>query len=183
MGRNINGQMEGSMGNRSSGPHSVVRSRVSIAGLALGALAASAVFATGAAGVAGAASPHATAARTLNLNDTGTLTESNHHGVILKEQGSAKGTLAGTIYLQLDVTSTRTVTAEVQVYPKGGSLKGDAKASYSNQGSFASFSGTLSITGGSGTYSKAKGSGLSFTGTIKRSNDAVTVHVSGKLSY
>jgi hypothetical protein len=51
------------------------------------------------------------------------------------------------------------------------------------QGSTATFAGTLAITKGTGTYSKAKASALSFTGTIKRSNDAVTVHVSGKLSY
>jgi hypothetical protein len=40
----------------------------------------------------------------------------------------------------------------------------------------------MSITRGSGRYSHAHGSGLSFTGTIQRSNDAVTVHVNGKMS-
>lgn len=180
MGRDINGQMEGSMGNGSSRLRSSARLRASAAGLALGALAVSAAFGVGA---AGAASPHAKAARTLNLNETATLSESNHHGVVLKEEGNAKGTLTGKIFLQLNVTSTRSVTAQVQVYPKGGSLSGTAKANYTNQGSVASFSGTLSITKGTGTYSKAKGSGLSFSGTIKRSNDAVTVRVTGKMSY
>jgi hypothetical protein len=180
MVRSIKGQTEGYTGNGSSRLRSVARRQVSIAGLALAGLAAAAACGTGA---ATAAAPTATAARTITLNDTATLKESNHHGVVLKEQGSAKGTLPGTIYLQLDVTSTRSVTSEVQVYAKGGSISGIAKASYSNQGSFASFSGTLSITKGTGTYSKAKGSGISFSGTIKRSNDSVTVHVNGKMSY
>jgi hypothetical protein len=102
---------------------------------------------------------------------------------VLKETGTAKGSLGGPLYLQLDVTSTRSVTAQVQVYPKGGSISGSAKASYSVAGSTATFSGTLAITKGGGTYSKAKASALSFSGTIQRSNDAVTVHVSGKMSY
>jgi hypothetical protein len=147
---------------------------------AAGALAAAAVLA---AGTAGAAGPPAHAAATLNLKESGTLHLSNKHGVELKEQGNAKGTLSGPIYLQLRVNSTRSVTAQVQVYPSGGSLSGGASASYHVSGGFASFSGRLNINKGSGRYSKANGKGLSFSGTIKRSNDEVSVHVSGRLSY
>lgn len=169
------------MGNQSLRPRMPARSRISTAALALGAVATAVTFGAGA---AGAASPHAKAARTITLNDSASLHLQNKHGLVLKEAGSAKGTLPGTLYLQLDVTSTRSVTAQVQVYPKGGgSISGNAKASYSVQGSSASFSGTLAITKGSGKYSKAKASALSFSGTIQRSNDAVTVHVSGKMSY
>ncbi len=168
------------MGNQSSRPRTFARRRVSSAALVLGVAATAVAFGTGA---AGAASPHATAARTLNLNDSASLHLENKHGLVLKEGGTAKGSLGGPLYLQLDVTSTRSVTAEVQVYPKGGSISGNAKASYRVAGSTASFSGTLDITKGSGSYSKAKASALSFSGTIQRSNDAVTVHVSGKLSY
>jgi len=168
------------MGNHSSRKRKSARSRISSAALALGTVATAVVVGTGA---AGAASPHATAARTLNLNDSASLHLQNKHGLELKEAGTAKGSLAGTLYLQLDVNSTRSVTAKVQVYPSGGSISGSANADYHVSGSTASFSGTLNITKGSGTYSKAKASGLSFSGTIKRSNDAVTVHVSGKMSY
>jgi hypothetical protein len=181
MGRDINSHLEGSMGNQSSRPRTQARTRISAAALAFGALATAIVLGTGA---AGAASPHAKAARSLNLNDSARLHLQNKHGLVLKEAGNAKGTLGGPLYLQLDVTSTRSVTAQVQVYPKeGGSISGNAKANYRVQGSFATFSGTLAITKGSGTYSKAKASALSFSGTIQRSNDAVTVHVSGKMSY
>jgi hypothetical protein len=180
MGRDINSHMEGSMGIKSSRPRTSARLRASSAALALGVAATAAVFGAGA---AGAASPHATAARSLNLNDSASLHLENKHGLVLKEGGTAKGSLGGPLYLQLDVTSTRSVTAQVQVYPKGGSISGNAKASYHVAGSTATFSGTMTVTKGSGTYSKAKASALSFSGTIQRSNDAVTVHVSGNMSY
>jgi hypothetical protein len=180
MGSDVNSHMEGSMGTKASRPRISARLRISSAALALGAVATAVTLGAGA---AGAASPHATAARTLTLNDSASLHLQNKHGVELKESGAAKGTLAGTLYLQLKVTSTRSVSANVQVYPKGGSISGSAKASYRVAGSTASFSGTLAITKGSGTYSKAKASALSFSGTIQRSNDAVTVHVSGPMSY
>lgn len=168
------------MGTKSSRPRTSARLRISSAALAMGAITTIAVFGTGA---AGASSPRATAARSINLNDSANLHLQNKHGIELKEGGTAKGNLGGPLYLQLKVTSTRSVSATVQVYPKGGSIGGSAKASYRVAGSTASFSGTLAITKGSGTYSKAKASALSFSGTIQRSNDAVTVHVSGKMSY
>lgn len=180
MGRDINSHLEGSMGNKSLRPRTAARPRISTAALALGALATAAAFGGGA---AGAASPHARAARTLNLNDSASLHLQNKHGLVLKEAGTARGTLGGPLYLQLNVTSTRSVTAQIQVYPSGGSIKGSASAIYTVQGATAAFSGSMTVTGGGGRYSKAHGSGLKFSGTIKRSNDAVTVHVSGKLSY
>jgi hypothetical protein len=61
-------------------------------------------------------------------------------------------------------------------------MSGNASGSYRTNGGTASFSGTLSITRGTGGYAHAHGSGISFTGTINRSNDSVTVHVNGKLS-
>lgn len=168
------------MGTKSSRPRAKARLRISSAALALGAVATATVFGAGA---AGAASPHARAARSVDLNDSAKLHLQNKHGVELKEGGTAKGNLAGPLYLQLKVTSTRSVSAEVQVYPKGGSISGSAKASYHVSGSTATFSGTMEVTKGSGTYSKAKASALSFSGTIQRSNDAVTVRVSGPMAY
>jgi hypothetical protein len=168
------------MGTKTSRPRPRARLRISSAALALGAVATATVFGTGA---AGAASPHARAARSIDLNDSASLHLQNKHGIELKEGGTAKGNLPGPLYLQLKVTSTRSVSAEVQVYPKGGSVSGSAKASYHVSGSTATFSGTMEVTKGSGAYSKAKASALKFSGTIQRSNDAVTVRVSGPMSY
>ncbi|HEV2973491.1 MAG TPA: autotransporter [Solirubrobacteraceae bacterium] len=122
------------------------------------------------------------AARTILLNETGRLHLTSHRGFTLNEQGVASGTISGTIYIHLNVVSTNRVTAEVSIYPSGGSLTGRASASYRPAGGVASFNGTLEIARGSGRYGHAKGSGLSFSGTVQRSNDAVTVHVGGRIS-
>jgi len=168
------------MGTKSSRPRTSARLRISSAALALGAVATATVFGAGA---AGAASPHARAARSIDLNDSASLHLQNKHGIELKEEGTAKGNLPGPLYLQLKVTSTRSVSANVEVYPGKSSISGTAKASYRVSGSTATFSGTMEVTKGSGSYSKAKASALKFSGTIQRSNDAVTVRVSGPMSY
>ncbi len=152
-------------------------------------LAAGSLLATGACavalttGAAGASGSTASAARTITLNDTAHLHRTSSHGFNLYESGSASGSVSGSISLHLDVVSTNRVTAQLTVHPRGGSVTGTASGSYRNNGSTASFSGTLTITGGTGSYAHAHGSGLSFSGTIQRtSNEAVTAHVSGHFS-
>jgi hypothetical protein len=126
--------------------------------------------------------PSAVAARAFSLNESGNLHLTSKHGFTLNEQGSASGTVVGPIYVHLKIVSTTRVTAEMSIYPKGGSISGYATASYHREKTTAHFSGSLSINRGSGSYSHAHGSGLSFSGTIQRSNDAVTVRVSGRVS-
>lgn len=129
-----------------------------------------------------AAGPSAKAARTFSLNETGRLHLTSKHGFTLNEQGSASGTVKGTIYVHLTIVSSSRVTAQVNIYPSGGSITGNGSASYHRGSESASFNGSMSIDSGSGSYDHARGSGLSFSGTIQRSNDAVTVHVSGTAS-
>jgi hypothetical protein len=124
----------------------------------------------------------ARAARTISLNESGNLHLTSKHGFTLNEQGPASGTVTGTIYVHLQIVSTSRVTAEVSISPRGGSISGDATASYHRGSNTASFSGTLSISRGTGSYSNARGSGLSFSGTIQKSNDAIAVRVSGRVS-
>jgi hypothetical protein len=121
------------------------------------------------------------AAGTLSLSETGHLHLTSHHSFTLNEQGSTSGTIPGTIFIHLNVVSTNHVTAEVSIYPSGGSLTGEASASYRPSGAVATFSGTMTVERGTGRYKGAHGSGLSFSGSIQRSNDAVTVHVSGRM--
>lgn len=169
------------MGSQSSRPHTSVRGHAVAAALGVGALASVAVLGAGSAGAAG---PRAQAARALSLSDSANLKLNNHKGVELKESGYAKGNLPGSIYIQLRLASSRSVTAKIQVYPSGGSVSASASATYRVvTSSSASFAGTLNITGGSGRYSKAKGSHLSFSGTVHRPSDSVSVHVSGRMSY
>jgi hypothetical protein len=148
---------------------------------ALGAALALIMSAAGGPAVSSAGS--ARAARTVSLNETGHLHLTSHHGFTLNEQGTASGTIKGQIYLHLNIVATNRVTAEVNIYPSGGSLSGSAQAKYSVAGATASFSGSFSIRRGTGVDSHARGSGLKFSGTIQRSNDAVTVHLSGTMSY
>ena len=137
-------------------------------------------------GVAGAGEPAAHVSRTISLNETAHLHRTSGRGITidqdLNEMGSTSGTIGGTIYIHLKVVAVNRVTAEVNIYPSGGSITGYAKASYRDAGGTASFAGTMSIARGSGSYDHASGSGLSFSGTIQRSNFAVSVHLSGRLS-
>jgi hypothetical protein len=131
---------------------------------------------------AAVAVPVAGAARTFSLNETGALHMTSKHNFTLNEQGSASGTITGTIYVHLTVVSSSRVTAEVNIYPRGGSITGYGVASYRRGSTMATFSGSASIGRGTGSYAHAHGSGLSFSGTIARAHDAITVHMSGTVS-
>lgn len=145
--------------------------------LALGALAPLS------AGEGGASDPSAHASRTISLSETGRLHLTSKHNFTLNEQGSASGTVAGTIYVHLTAVSTSRVTAEVNIYHGGSSISGYGTAGYHRASTTASFSGSMSINRGTGSYARVHGSGLSFSGTIAESNhDAITVHVSGRVS-
>lgn len=141
-----------------------------------------AIVAAGPLGAEGASAPSASSARTISLNETGALHLISKHGFTLNERGTASGTIRGMISVQLKIVSTSRVSAEVTISPNGGSISGYGTASYHKGETLASFSGSLSINHRSGSYAHAQGSGLSFSGTIARSNDAITVHVSGRLS-
>ncbi|MGH2904005.1 MAG: hypothetical protein ACRDK7_10540 [Solirubrobacteraceae bacterium] len=157
---------------------------VLVAGMmSAGVLAGVACFGTGVSSAARSiGSPSAVTARTITLNESGHLRRTSHSGLKLNEKGSASGTIKGTIYIHLDVVSPNRVTAEVNIYPHGGSLTGTGSAAYHVDGGVANFSGTLKIDRGSGSYAGAHGSGLSFSGTIQRLSGAVTVRLRGKMS-
>jgi hypothetical protein len=155
--------------------------RRGLAAGAIGLLAAS--VATLALSTGGASGTIARAAHTITLNESGRLHLTSHHTTHLNLQGTASGTIRGTIYIHLNVTSPSRVSAEVSIYPSSGSLTGLSTASYRANGGQATFSGTMSISRGSGRYAHAHASALRFSGTIQRSNDATTVRVSGPLSY
>jgi len=120
--------------------------------------------------------------RFISINEKGNLHRTSSHGLHLDEAGYATGTIRGPLYLHLTISSTNRVTASLQVYPYKGFLGGYASAAYHVVGSYASFAGTISITQGNGRYLGAHGTGLTFSGTIQRINDSVTVHLSGRIS-
>ncbi len=139
------------------------------------------------AGLADATStPHhprqARSAATVALHESGNLHLTSKRGFTLNEQGSASGTFNGTIHVRLTIVSSSHVRAEVSISRSGGSISGEATASYRKSGASASFTGSMSVSGGSGSYSHAHGSGLSFDGTIQNSTDAIAVRLSGPIS-
>jgi hypothetical protein len=133
-------------------------------------------------GADGATTPAARAARTVSVSEVGQLHLISKHGYTLNERGTASGTIKGTITVLLKIVSSSHVTAEVAIYPTGSSIAGHGTASYHKGQGAASFAGSLSVERGSGSYDHAQGSGLSFSGTIAETDDAITVHVSGRFS-
>lgn len=126
--------------------------------------------------------PTAHTAATFVLDENGSLHLTSKHGFTLNEQGVATGTVRGPIYVHLKIDSSSHVSAELNIYPHGGSITGYGSAAYHRERTDATFSGTLNVARGSGRYSHAHGNGLSFSGTIQRSNDAITVRVAGRAS-
>jgi hypothetical protein len=125
----------------------------------------------------------ARAARTVALNETGRLHLTSKHNFTLNEKGSATGTATGTIYVHLTAVSTSRVTADINIYPRGGSISGHGVGSFRRSGTTAEFSGTMSIDRGTGSFARVHGTGLSFSGTIAESHgDAIAVRVSGRVS-
>ena len=116
------------------------------------------------------------------MREAGNLRLTSKRGFTLNEQGSATGTLSGTLHVRLTIVSSNHVKAEVSISRNGGSISGEATASYHRSNGSASFSGSLSVSGGTGSYAHAHGSGLSFGGTIQNSNDAIAVHLGGSIS-
>jgi hypothetical protein len=128
------------------------------------------------------AAPRARSAASVSLHESGNLRLTSKQGFTLNEQGSASGTFNGTIHVRLTIVSSSHVRAAVSISRGGGSISGEATASYHKNGASASFTGSMSVSGGTGSYSHAHGSGLSFDGTIQNANDAIAVHLNGPIS-
>jgi hypothetical protein len=125
----------------------------------------------------------ATAAGTISLRETGHLHLTSKHNFTLNEQGSASGTVRGTIFVHLTAVSSSRVTVEVNIYARASSISGHGTGSYRRVGTAASFSGSMTIGRGTGSFAHVHGTGLSFSGTIQESgNDPITVYVSGRVA-
>lgn len=127
--------------------------------------------------------PRGIMARTLDATDAADLqyNERDSEGSILVEEGSASGSLPGRMRARLNLGST--FSGSFTFYTRHGALKGQGTATPSHSaGRYESFSGSLTIVGGSGLYAHAHGrAGL--YGTLDLKTFAVTVQTTGKLSY
>jgi hypothetical protein len=134
-----------------------------------------------AAGCLAAATPaRARGAHVLNATDTAHLHYISSSGALLFDEGKATGTLPGSMRVHLDLGTTFTGT--FTIYASGGSIVGHGSATPHGSGSYESFAGTLTVTGGSGRYVHAHGHGGLY-GTFDRGNYALVIKTTGSLSY
>ncbi len=137
----------------------------------------------GSAAVIGAARtpPVASAAHVLNVKDEGHLHSVSSSGSELLEEGPVAGTIPGKLKVSFNIGAT--VSAKFTIYANGGgSISGHGGGALRSTGVYASFGGSLAVTGGSGRYAHAHGSG-NLSGAIDRKTYALTVKAVGKLSY
>jgi hypothetical protein len=120
------------------------------------------------------------AARALRATDTATLRYIKSSGTILLEEGTATGSLPGTMRAHCDLGAI--LSASFTIYTHGGTIKGHGTATPHGSGIYESFGGTLTVDGGTGRYAHARGhAGL--YGTFNRRTYALVVQTTGALSY
>jgi hypothetical protein len=148
-------------------------SATAVAGLVALALAASAD--------ATARSPRAVAAHSLNAEDNCNAHFVRASGSNLVEEGPCSGPLGGTVRGTLHVAAT--FTGSFTFYTRYGQIRGRGTAHpHPSRNGVESFSGSLTISGGTGRFAHAHGS-AGFYGTFNRKNYAIFAQTRGTLYY
>jgi hypothetical protein len=124
--------------------------------------------------------PRAHAAHVLKASDTAHLHYISASGSLLFDEGKATGTLPGSMRVHLDLGTT--FTGSFTIYASGGSIEGRGSAIPHGSGTYESFSGTLTVTGGTGRYVHAHGRGGLY-GTFDRESYALVIKTTGSLTY
>lgn len=119
-------------------------------------------------------------ARTEHLAMTAHLRYLTAKGAYLLEEGSASGRLAGTVKARVRFTAD--ISGSFEFYPHGGSISGYGSARLHESGTYVSFGGNVTITGGTGRYAHARGGGGLY-GVYNRRTLALTIQTTGSLSY
>jgi len=120
------------------------------------------------------------AAHVLKATDTAHLHYVSSSGSLLLDEGKATGTLPGSMRAHLDLGTTFTGT--FTIYASGGSIQGRGSATPHGSGTYESFAGTLTVTGGTGRYAHAHGHGGLY-GTFDRDTYALVIKTTGSLTY
>jgi hypothetical protein len=128
---------------------------------------------------AGSASPNAHAARSIRMSESADMHLVKKSGSILKERGTASGSLPGTVSATFNTANLARVTATVTFSTHGGTLTVTALGYPS---SLSRFSGPISVKRGTGRFSHAHGSG-SFSGTVNRKTWHIKVSAHGTITY
>lgn len=153
---------------------------ISICGLLIVALA----VALGASAARSNGSPAGRLARVVRLEEHGRLKIYSERGATLIERGTAYGTYTATMVADLTIRS-KSVTAVVTIYPRGGSITGSASATYRIVRNLGYFGGTLNLDHGAGRYShvaEVNHKPLGISGIINRYTLEVEVKASGEVT-
>jgi len=127
----------------------------------------------------GSASPTAHATRTVKISESVDLHLVKKKGGILKEKGTATGTLSGSVSATFNTSNLAQVTGTVTFFTRGGSVTITALG-YPQ--SLSKFSGPISVKSGTGRFRHAHGSG-SCSGNVNRKSWHITVKAHGTLTY
>jgi hypothetical protein len=120
------------------------------------------------------------AAHVLKASDTAHLHYVSASGSLLFDEGKAAGTLPGAMRVHLNLGTT--FTGSFTINASGGSIEGHGSATPHGSGTYESFSGTLTVTGGTGRYVHARGRGGLY-GTFDREDYALVIKTTGSLTY
>jgi hypothetical protein len=118
----------------------------------------------------------------ISVSETAHLSLDSHRGTqLLNEQGTGSGTFSCPVSVQMEIArSPASMVFTCRAH--GGTLSGRGQASFYVAGSTVYFSGSLSSIHGTGRYSHAAARGVHVKGTMRRSNYAFSVTLSGKMS-
>lgn len=120
------------------------------------------------------------AARSLNGTATAHLHLVKPDGRQLLEEGPVTGAIPGSMRAVIDTGSVFTGSFTIRTH--GGAIEGNGRATPHGAGRYQSFSGTITLTGGTGRYSHAHGrAGL--YGTFDRRTYAMVIQTTGRFSY
>lgn len=144
----------------------------------LAATCATFLAAAGAVGVARATLAHASHA--LRASDEAHLRYISAEGSTLYETGRAAGTLPGAMRVHMRIAAT--FSGNFTINAAGGSISGHGTATPHGAGVYESFSGSLTVTGGSGRYSHAGGTARLY-GTFNRNTYSLLIQTQGTLRY
>jgi hypothetical protein len=125
--------------------------------------------------------PAAATARTISGADSAHLHLLHQDETLLFEEGKATGVLPGRMHAELRVAQHQ-FSGTCTIYTNGSSITGHGVATPSGSGRFQSFSGTLTITGGTGRFRGAHGQ-TGLYGTFDRRTFSLVIQTTGNFSY
>jgi hypothetical protein len=124
---------------------------------------------------------NASVARVISLHEYATLRVTKNSGSNLDGEGTASGTLRGSLSLRIVVDSAERMSASFFGRGRPGTLSGQGVSRYQVSGNNLRYTGTVRISRGTGTYAHASGSGIHIEGTMNRQRKTITMTISGQM--